>query len=187
MQDRRQHPRRDVLSVQDAERVGDVFTQYQRFIENVAKQYAFHQDDVPDIVQAVGVQVCRGLNGFRGDSELTTWLYRVTVNTSRDHYRRERRFQRSREAMAQALYEGEAVMDPDDQVEASQQLDAVFDATARLRPHHQTALRDLVRNCTGAPEVSLDGPTCEGTRKSRLFRARRELRSVLADDPRFED
>ncbi len=191
MEERRNQPRLDVLTEDQAAAVELVFTENARFIENVVRQHAFRPDDVQDIVQSVGVQVCRSLSGslagFSGKSHLRTWLYRVSVNASRDHYRRERQQLRSQEAVAQALYEGEAVFHPDDQVQASQQLDAVLEAAGQMRPHHRRAIRNLVRHHSGAgPVQSEEGTTVESAR-CRLFRARKELRSILNDDPRFEE
>lgn len=79
------HQRRAQLTPADQDRVAEVFQTHRRFLENVARQHAPSPDHVPDIVQAVGMKMCQSLNGFRGESELQTWLYRVTVNTARDH------------------------------------------------------------------------------------------------------
>lgn len=187
MEERRQYPRREVLTEAEAARVEEVFTSHRRFIENVARQHAFQADDVPDIVQSVGMKVCQSLNGFRGDSELKTWLYRVTVNTSRDHYHRERRNLKAIDALTVLTHEGEAVLDPDEEVLAGERLDALVDAVGQLRPLYRSAIHHVVRNHTGTPAVSDDGATKEATRKTRLFRARRQLRVILDDDPRFDE
>ncbi len=41
-----------------------------------------NESDAEDIVQDAFLQVCRKLPAFRGDSEFSTWLYRVTVNAA---------------------------------------------------------------------------------------------------------
>src|SRR5262245_13697994 len=46
--------------------------------------------DVEDTVQEVFVKVHRLLAQFRGDAELTTWLYRITENVTRARRRKER-------------------------------------------------------------------------------------------------
>ena len=65
---------RDVLNEAERDRVADVFQAHRGFVESVAAQHVPHPQDIPDVVQAVAVQVCRGLNGFRDESQLTTWL-----------------------------------------------------------------------------------------------------------------
>lgn len=51
-----------------------------------------HRADVDDLVQEVWVQVHRNLDAFRGDSNFTTWLYRITVNVGLMHLRSRGRF-----------------------------------------------------------------------------------------------
>jgi RNA polymerase sigma-70 factor, ECF subfamily len=46
--------------------------------------------DVDDVVQDVFMIVHRQLSGFRGDSSIATWLYRITANVVRDRRRRDR-------------------------------------------------------------------------------------------------
>jgi len=46
--------------------------------------------DLEDVVQEVFLRVHRALPGFRGDSEVTTWLYRITENVVRARMRKER-------------------------------------------------------------------------------------------------
>lgn len=183
---RSSHPRRTVLTEADAARVADVFQTHQRFIENVVRQHAPTPDAVPDIVQTVGVRVCQGLNGFRGDSELRTWLYRVSVNAARDYYRQELN---QLNAIDAATLNDRAMPDhrvhPDDRVAGGERLTALLDAVQRLRPLYKAAIQGAVRNATGLQMVQSEEDSSNATRK-RLFRARRQLRSILDDDPRFE-
>ena len=41
--------------------------------------------DAGDLTQAVFLKVSQSLAGFRGDSSLATWIYRIATNTARDH------------------------------------------------------------------------------------------------------
>lgn len=184
---RSSHPRRTVLTEADAARVADVFQTHQRFIENVVRQHAPTPDAVPDIVQTVGVRVCQGLNGFRGDSELRTWLYRVSVNAARDYYRQEVNQLNAIDAVARDYWEQAhqaTRVDPDDTVAGTECLTALLDAVKRLRPPYKAAIRGVMRNVTGAVLVQSDDTS--NAKRKRLWRARRQLRSILDDDPRFE-
>lgn len=166
---------RDVLTDDERERVGQVFQTHRRYIEAVAAQYSPSQD-VPDIVQAVGVQVCRGLNGFRGESELTTWLYRVTVNVARNWNRTEVRFRAVRERFgAERRWDPGPIVDPDQVVIQGQRLAALQDAVARLRPEHR---RVAHHEMTGTGNIQ--------HRRETRYRVRRKLRDLMADDPRIQ-
>jgi RNA polymerase sigma-70 factor (ECF subfamily) len=41
--------------------------------------------DASDLTQTVFLKVSQSLAGFRGDSSLATWIYRIAANTARDH------------------------------------------------------------------------------------------------------
>jgi RNA polymerase sigma-70 factor (ECF subfamily) len=154
--------------------VADVFTTHQPFIESVARRHAPSGDHVQDIVQAVGVQVCRGLNGFREEAQIRTWLYRVTVNAAIDYYRKERcGILRPREAI-QATPEPEPVLDLDDTVRTGERLTALKDAIQRLRPGD----RYLIVN-------ALDEAAVLDSRKTSRHKALRRLKTLLEDDPRL--
>lgn len=173
---------REEMTRRDAARVEAVYLEHRRLIENVARQHAHCPDAVPDIVQTVAMQLCKGLNGFRGDAELSSWIYRITVNVARDNYRAEVKHLRVAEAMQRHTVEPEE--HPDDEVISHERLDALQAAIERLRPTHRGALQHMLRNQTRLVPVS--SPVKVGTLKTRRFRARHQLRKMLADDPRFE-
>jgi RNA polymerase sigma-70 factor, ECF subfamily len=74
-----------------------VFHQYARRIYNLARRMLTSDADVKDVTQDVLVQVVRKLGTFRGESDLATWLHRVTVNAALVH-RRKRAPQLARQA-----------------------------------------------------------------------------------------
>ena len=170
------HPRRDQLSEAEAGRAADIFVEHRRFIERVARQNAPGDDHVPDIVQQVGIQVCRGLNGYRGDAEVRTWLYRVTVNVARDHYQAERRHLLRPRAAVQAEPLPEPIIDPDEVAIRGERLAALRDALDRMRPVDQDLIREEI---SGSAVLSI--------RKSARYRARQQLRRLLAEDPRLDN
>lgn len=61
---------------------------YQRTVEKFAFQCGVQVNDVPDVTQEVFVKLYRFLHQFQRD-RFTTWLYKITLNTTRDYYRKE--------------------------------------------------------------------------------------------------
>lgn len=57
-------------------------------VERFAYQCGANWQDVPDISQEVFIRLYRFLHQFKQD-RFTTWLYKITLNTTRDHYRKE--------------------------------------------------------------------------------------------------
>ncbi len=49
---------------------------------NLAFRITGNRQDAEDVVQDTFLQVFRGLAGFRGESELSTWIYRIALNAS---------------------------------------------------------------------------------------------------------
>ena len=50
-----------------------------------------HRDDAEEVTQDAFVRIYRALPKFRGDSEFSTWMYRIVVNQARNKYRWNRR------------------------------------------------------------------------------------------------
>jgi RNA polymerase sigma-70 factor (ECF subfamily) len=62
-------------------------TVYQEFQPKI-QRYLTHlsgEADAPDLTQTVFLKVSQSLDGFRGESSLATWIYRIATNTAHDH------------------------------------------------------------------------------------------------------
>lgn len=63
---------------------------HQQTVEKFAFQCGVHSNDLADVSQEVFVKLYRFLHQFKQD-RFTTWLYKITLNTTRDYYRKEQR------------------------------------------------------------------------------------------------
>ncbi|HEY7330497.1 MAG TPA: sigma-70 family RNA polymerase sigma factor [Gemmataceae bacterium] len=68
-----------------------VFLAYAPRVYSVARRMLSNDTDAEDVTQEVLLQVVRKLDTFRGESGLTTWLHRVTVNAALTHRRKQKR------------------------------------------------------------------------------------------------
>ena len=57
----------------------------------LALRLTAHEEDARDVVQETYLRAWKGLKGFRGDAQFTTWLYRITANTAYTTVKRRRR------------------------------------------------------------------------------------------------
>ena len=60
---------------------------YQSVIYNTCIGIVGNADDAKDIAQDVFIQLYKSVESFRGDSKISTWLYRIAVNKSLNHIR----------------------------------------------------------------------------------------------------
>ena len=58
---------------------------YQHRIFALINRYVRDQDEVLDVAQEAFLKAWRALPRFRGDSQFYTWLYRIAVNTAKNH------------------------------------------------------------------------------------------------------
>jgi len=64
---------------------------------SLAYSFTHNQEDAKDIFQEVSFKVYKGLRFFRKKSKVSTWIYRITVNTAIDYLRRRKTWQELKE------------------------------------------------------------------------------------------
>ncbi len=128
--------------------------------------------DAADVTQQVFLQAFRTLDQFQGRSRFETWIYRLAVNESLQHLRRNRRRPiQSLDWEPVAASREPADADQKELLErALAQLDPELRSIFLLREIEELSYHDIAE--------TLQIP--EGTVGSRLNRARRELRQLLA-------
>ncbi len=58
---------------------------YQHRLVKLISRYVRDQDDAMDVAQEAFIKAYRALPNFRGDSAFYTWLYRIAINTAKNH------------------------------------------------------------------------------------------------------
>jgi RNA polymerase sigma-70 factor (ECF subfamily) len=66
-------------------------TEHGGAVLKVARAYTITTEDCQDLVQEILLQVWRSLPQFQGRASVSTWLYRVTLNTAIGWHRKDRR------------------------------------------------------------------------------------------------
>ena len=65
--------------------------EHRRIVGKVCYLYAMDSDDFDDLYQEVLINLWRGFDGFEGRAKVSSWVYRVALNTCISYYRRNRR------------------------------------------------------------------------------------------------
>ncbi len=137
-------------------------------------------ESAEDIVQDAFVRAFSKLHLFRCESSLYTWLYRIALNSRRYYMRNRHRTMQLDAALDRPDFSWVAPQTtPEDVVEGREEREQVRAALARLEAHHRTIL--MLREFEGcdyqAISEALD--VTLGTVRSRLSRARAQLRKEL--------
>ena len=62
--------------------------QYKKSLYWHIRKLVLNHDDTDDVLQNTFVKVFRGINKFKGDSKLYTWMYRIATNESLNFFRK---------------------------------------------------------------------------------------------------
>ena len=70
-----------------------VVREHQEFVFRTLARLTGAGEHVEDLAQEVFLRLYRGLENFRGEAKLTTWLYRITLNVAQDEWKRRKKEQ----------------------------------------------------------------------------------------------
>ena len=69
----------------------DLMNRYYKTVQRFSFQCGVHPIDLDDVTQEVFIKLFRYISQFN-DKHFTTWLYKITLNTSRDYYRKQSKY-----------------------------------------------------------------------------------------------
>lgn len=165
---------------------------YQGKIYRLVFRMIGDRGEAEDLAQEVFVTVFKSIDSFRGDSKLSTWLYRVASNHCKNRIKylgRRARGQKKeldemadRDALESATMNTSAQIHRPDDMASARQTEGIIKRAIGELPEDQrelVVLRDIenmtydeIQDVTGLPE---------GTVKSRLHRARLSLHRRVAE------
>jgi RNA polymerase sigma-70 factor (ECF subfamily) len=154
---------------------------YQNMVFSLALRFLGNYQDAEDITQEIFITVFKQIESFRGDSAMSTWLYRITVNhcKNRVKYLARRRVYRERDTSDRVQLQnrssgfmGAQPDEPDRVLEAREAETRIMQVLTEIDEDHKTILllREL-ENLSYA-EIAEIMQLEEGTVKSKLHRAR---------------
>lgn len=164
---------------------------YQLRLSKLVSRFLRNQSDVQDVVQEAFIKAYRALPNFRGDSAFYTWLYRIGINTAKNHL-----VAQSRKNPANGIDSQEAedygasewlkeYASPEREALTAELEKTIYQAMGDLPPDLREAI--TLREIEGLSyeEIAevMDCPV--GTVRSRIFRAREAIDSKL--EPMLDD
>jgi RNA polymerase sigma-70 factor, ECF subfamily len=167
----------------------DLVLKHKDKVFNLCYRFLGNYDEADDCAQETFVKVYRSLKDFRRESSLSTWIYRIAINTCKNRfssaqYRRSRHMVRldepgETEDGERPVEVGGRSLSPSAELDRKEKGELIQDAINSLADDHKSVvvLRDIER--LSYEEISEVTGYNLGTVKSKLARARQELREKL--------
>lgn len=165
---------------------------YQQRVANVISKFIKDRHEIQDVSQEVFIKVFRALPNFRGDSSFYTWIYRIAVNTSKNHLvAKSRRIQNTQveyeDAESFLTNEDFRNLDTPDAVYSRGELEQTMSKAITQLPEdlkQAIVLREVDGLSYDEIAAQMDCPI--GTVRSRIFRARdaidQAMRPLLSEE-----
>lgn len=161
---------------------------FQDKVFNTALNFLQDPHDAEDTAQEVFIQVYQSIGQFRGNSTLSTWIYRITLNKCRDHYRKKNRKKRLaliRNLFSdsnQPLYEKSELNHPGVQLDRKEDAAMLFNLMKTLPEKQRTAF--LLNKIDGLSylEIAEIMQMSESAIDSLLQRAKQNLRKKIVNN-----
>jgi len=159
---------------------------YQRRLGRLISRFVRNAAEAEDVTQDAFIKAYRALPAFRGDSAFYTWLYRIGINTAKNHL-----VARARRAPTSTQFDAEEAEDfedavllhevatPENELMSKQVVEVVNASLQELPDDLRTALtlREVERLSYEEIAAVMDCPI--GTVRSRIFRAREAIATNL--------
>lgn len=164
-----------------------VLGKYQRLVLNCAFKFLRNRESAEDITQEVFLEVFESIRAFRGDSRLSTWIYRIAVTKCLNHLKSQKR--KKRLAVLVSLFEGEGTEErlaapesarPDKQLENQDRAKALNRALEKLPANQRIAFTLSKFDEMNYEEISLIMDTTVPSVESLIHRAKTNLKKTLS-------
>lgn len=170
----------------DRQAFESLIRRYQRQVANLIYITMGNRDDVDDIAQEVFIRVHRSVLRFKFGASVFSWIYRITMNLCIDEIRK-RKIKRviSLDFLSEdALEKNRKSKDyklPSDSMLIEEKQQVIQSALHRLTPEHREVLVLREYQDFSYNEIAETLGLSIQAVKSRIFRARMELRNLLGD------
>jgi len=165
----------------------ELYHRFRRAVAGNLYRVLGDRTDLDDLVQEVFVIAFRGLEKFRGDARLSTWLYRICVNVALGRIRT-----RKRRPVAFGVADLDAAAidpslserpeQPDRTLERRQDQERVYRALEQLAPKKRIVLYLHEIEGLDLKEIAYLVDSNAVTVRTRLFYARREFYKIIAGE-----
>lgn len=162
----------------DRDAITEVIEDNQRSIFALAYRFTGNREDAKDITQETFMKAIKNIKSFRGDSEISTWLYAIASNLLRDKARKNKGFETT-------TLDEEIIADnpsPLEQYEMKERKSIVRKALKSLPPEMRTAFLLRFESGLKIAEIAKATGKSEGTIKAQIHDALSRVRKIMGGE-----
>lgn len=160
---------------------------YQRRLSRLLSRFIKDPDEIDDVAQETFIKAYRALSGFRGESAFYTWLYRIGINTAKNHLMSQgRKVEISLSKFTDEDDDGPDMSEqlpdldtPETELANRQIIEVVQKVVSKLPEELRTAITLREMEGLSYEEIALAMSCPIGTVRSRIFRAREAIAAEL--------
>ena len=166
-----------MLKVRDGEvgKLGILFERHHVALYNYFLRQTGKRDASEDLVQEVFLRMLKYRQGYRGESQFTTWMYRIARNAWVDYYKKAKRETSWDDEADEPMSEDS---NPSEDLEESQQTAQLRAALAKLAPEKREVLVLSRYQEMKYEEIAELLGCAVGTVKARVHRAIKDLKDI---------
>lgn len=167
----------------EQEAFGQIVQRYQQRLYVSVVRLVSSTEDALDITQETFLQAYRKLDSFRGEAALYSWLFRIAYNTAMSKGRKKSHptfsIDRVREESGQELTDEDPNLPPSHRMELTEEQELLWAAIESLSAEFRQVIVLKEMEGLSYDEIAQIANCPVGTVRSRLHRARMELRGKL--------
>lgn len=168
----------------------EIVTAYEKRVFVLALRSCGNEEDARDISQEVFLKVYRSIQSFREESGLSTWIYKIATNICIDFSRKNSKHSKNttnidEDENVRQIQDLDTNNQPETAFENAVMRKEINDALAKLSSEHRNII--VLRDVSGLSytEIATVIGASEGTVKSRISRARKNLQQILCKSGNF--
>ena len=154
-----------------------LFEFYSKRMMGVCLRYANDYDEAQDVLQMGFIKVFEKLNTFNNEGSLEGWIRRIVVNTAIDCYRKNKGVHFVDDEDNYILDNNNA--ESEEVIYSKFGVEVIMDCIQELSPVYRTVFNLYVMEGYSHKEIADELNINEGTSKSNLAKAKRNLRQLL--------
>ncbi|KFE98043.1 RNA polymerase sigma70 factor [Chryseobacterium formosense] len=145
-------------------------------IFKISKMYMDDKDDRDDLFQEITYQVWKAYPKFKGESEFSTWLYRIALNTSIIFLKSKKK----RSFIANEDFSNYKIIEDEYDHEKEEKLNKMYTAINQLSPIDKAFIFYYLEDFSGR-EIAEQMGISEGNVRVKMNRAKNKLKEILSN------